>query len=128
MALLFCHLPLLPAERSLRYSGGTSYPTLHLQAGSRHQEWTGKGVEGWAFPLYKHSLLVNLRALNRIMSWSPLISLLQSKSLLAPTCPLGVPCSCRPWAGIHMCMYVCIYVCMYVLFWNPFLPLDMWPR
>ena len=39
---------LLPAERPLRYSRGTSYPACHLQAGSRHQEWTGRG---WAFPL-----------------------------------------------------------------------------
>ena len=62
---------LLPVERPLSYSGGTSYPAHRLQAGSRHQEWTGGG---WAFPFYKHTLLVNWWALNRIMSWSPLIS------------------------------------------------------
>ena len=39
---------LLPAEMLLRYSGGTSYSSSRLQAGSRHQEWTGGG---WAFPL-----------------------------------------------------------------------------
>jgi hypothetical protein len=38
----------LSAERPLRYSGGTSYPACRLQAGSRHQEWTGRE---WAFPL-----------------------------------------------------------------------------
>jgi hypothetical protein len=54
---------LLPAERPLRHSGGTSYPI--------HQEWTGGE---WAFPLIS-TLLVSWGALNRIVSWSPLISL-----------------------------------------------------
>ena len=39
---------LLPAEKPLRHSGGTSYSAHHLQAGSRHQERTGGE---WAFPL-----------------------------------------------------------------------------
>ena len=58
----YCCSSLLPAERPLRHSGDTSYPAHRLQAGSRHQEWIGGG---WASPLYKHSLLVNLRALIR---------------------------------------------------------------
>jgi hypothetical protein len=41
---------LLPAEKPLRHSRGSSYSAHHLQAGSRHQEWTGRG---WAFPFYK---------------------------------------------------------------------------
>jgi hypothetical protein len=52
----------LPAERPLRHSRDTSYPASRLQAGSRHQEWTG----GWDGPCpYKYSLLVNLWALIR---------------------------------------------------------------
>jgi hypothetical protein len=68
MGILLCQLPLLfsetliPAERPLRHSGDKSYPACCLQAGSRHQEWIG---EGWASPLYKHSLLVNSQALIR---------------------------------------------------------------
>jgi hypothetical protein len=62
---------LLLAEKPLRYSGGTSYSAHRLQAGSRHHEWTGGGR---AFPFYKHTLLVNWQALNRILSWSPLTS------------------------------------------------------
>jgi hypothetical protein len=55
---------LLPEERPLRYLGGTSYPACHLQVGSRHQEWTGGGG-GVGLPPYKHTLLVNSRALIR---------------------------------------------------------------
>jgi hypothetical protein len=58
----------LPAERSLRYSGGTPYPTGWLQ--TPRMDWRGMGL-----PPYKHTLLVNWWALNRIVSWSPLISL-----------------------------------------------------
>ena len=88
MAILLCQLPLfsktlLPAERPLRHSGDTSYYAHRLLAGSRHQEWIGRG---WASPLYKHRLLVNLGALNRNMSWPPLfLSSFSPIQLLPPT-------------------------------------------
>jgi hypothetical protein len=44
---------LLPAEKPLIHSEGTSYSAHHLQAGSRHQEWTGGG---WAFPPFISTL------------------------------------------------------------------------
>jgi hypothetical protein len=94
---------LLPAERPLRYSGGTSYSAGRLQAGSRHQEWSGGGggMGGMGLPPYKHTLLVNWRTLNRIVSWSPLTSRLSSKSLSAPACLPGVPGSSRLQASIQ---------------------------
>jgi hypothetical protein len=58
------------------------------------------GVWGMGLPPYKHGLLVNSWALNRIVSWSPL-SLSPSKTLSAPACLLGVPGPCKPQAGIQ---------------------------
>ena len=78
MAILLCQLlllfseTLLPAERPLRHSGDTSYPACHLQAGSRHQEWIGRG---WASPLYKHRLLVNFGGLEQKHVLASIISL-----------------------------------------------------
>jgi hypothetical protein len=45
---------LLPTEKPLRFSRGMSYSAHRLQAGSRHQEWTGRG---WAFPPFISTLL-----------------------------------------------------------------------
>jgi hypothetical protein len=95
MALLFCHLQLfssktlLPDERALRYSRGTSYPASSLLTGSRHQEWTGRGI---GLPPYKHTLLANSRALIReifvLASLSFLAVYLVSFSpSLPPRCP-----------------------------------------
>ena len=87
MAILLCQLlllfseTLLPAERPLRHSGDTSYPACHLQAGSRHQEWTGRGMG--LYP-YKHSLLVNLWALIREKKLSWLHYFLSQSSLFQP--------------------------------------------
>ena len=95
MALLFCHLlllfskTLLLAERPLRNSGDSirqirdSIQQICLQAGNRHPKWIGGG---WASPLYKHRLLVNVGALNRNVSWPPLFLLSFSPiQLLPPT-------------------------------------------
>ena len=111
MALLFCHLlllsskTLLPAERPQSYSGGTSYPAYLLQAGSRHQEWTGGG--GMGLPPYKHTLLVNLDQRNFCLGFLHYL-FLQSKSLSAPACLPEIPGSCRPRAGLlHQCELFC---------------------
>jgi hypothetical protein len=45
---------LLPPEKHLIHSGRISYSAHRLQAGSRHQEWTGGGMG--LPPFYKHSL------------------------------------------------------------------------
>jgi hypothetical protein len=87
---------LLPAEKPLRHSRGTSYSACCLQAGSRHQEWTGGG---WAFPFYKQTLLVNWWGLEQnyvLVS----INLSLSKSLSASACLPGIPGSSRPQASI----------------------------
>jgi hypothetical protein len=105
MALLFCHLTLLssktllPAERPLRYSGGTSYPASRLQApDTKNDWWGGRGWDGPPPPPPKHTLLVNSQALIRMLSWLHYL-LSKSKSLSAPACLPGVPSSCRPQAG-----------------------------
>ena len=95
MAILLCQLlllfseTLLPAERPLRHSGDTSYYAHRLLAGSRHQEWIGRG---WASPLYKHRLLVNFGALIREKF---VLASFFSHHLSAPACLSGVPGSCK---------------------------------
>jgi hypothetical protein len=70
--------PALPRDPAAYWD---TFETIHiawcLQAGDRHQEWIGGE---WAFPLYKHSLLVNSQALIREICLG-LILLSQSKSI-----------------------------------------------
>jgi hypothetical protein len=55
-------------------------------------------------PPYKHSLLVNSRALIRKLCLGFIILFSKSKSLSAPACLPEIPGSCRPRAGLlhHM--------------------------
>jgi hypothetical protein len=64
-----------------------THPVDCLQAGSRHQEWA---VGGWAYPLYKHGLSVNVRGFEQKgLSWP--CSFLAFWSLSAPAHLSGEP-------------------------------------
>ena len=66
-----------------------THPVDRLWAGSRHQEWAGRG---WAYPLYKHGLSVNFRGFEQKgLSWPH--SFLAVWSLSAPACLSGEPSS-----------------------------------
>jgi hypothetical protein len=59
-----------------------THPVDHLRAGSRHQEWAGRG---WAYPLYKYKLSVNFWGFEQKgLSWPR--SFLNVWSLSAPAC------------------------------------------
>lgn len=91
------HQILLPDERPLRHSGGTSNPEDYRLAPSTKN---GPAV-GMGLPPYKYSHLVNSWALIREkeMYWLHYF-LSKSKSLSAPACLPEIPGSCRLWASL----------------------------